>query len=118
MQVGSRRVAAPQAVLAWCSIVPSCSLLLLLGGLSCSKAPPRDRTPAEIAAKAAQTIYPLVVQLEGREKEADAKSWPKELLAEGCGRALEQLWDLINASTNNIAKFCSENRQMDPAVGH
>ncbi|HLH54781.1 MAG TPA: CRTAC1 family protein [Verrucomicrobiae bacterium] len=40
--------------------------------------------------------------LETRELEADKTVWAKEMLAEKCGRRLEDLWDRVNSSSNKL----------------
>src|SRR6185436_17235140 len=49
--------------------------------------------------------------LDSREKEADQKFWPKEILAQICGQTFESFWDSVNASTNKlslVAEFASK----------
>ena len=40
--------------------------------------------------------------LESREQTIDKTIWAKEMLAERCGRTLEDLWDRVNASSNKL----------------
>src|SRR5438105_4738355 len=41
-------------------------------------------------------------QLDAREAEADRTFWVKEILAQNCGRTIEELWDTINAGSNKL----------------
>lgn len=56
------------------------------------------------------TPEPRVAQtnwLEVRELEIDKTVWAKEMLAEKCGRRLENLWDASNASSNKLEVLAS-----------
>jgi hypothetical protein len=45
--------------------------------------------------------------LEARERRADETVWAKEMLAQGCARTIESLWDSLNAATNKLSLVAS-----------
>src|SRR5262245_47486821 len=79
----------------------ACALVLAVG-LSCSREN-KSSNPDEAMAKLAKEVYPKLIALEARERKADETVWAKEILAQRCGQAIEQLWDALNASTNKLA---------------
>src|SRR5216110_1915560 len=48
-----------------------------------------------------QTLASQLATLQKKEQEITETVWKKELQAEKCGYAFEELWDALNAATNN-----------------
>ena len=63
------------------------------------KSEPQDAQSKEFARRRAQ--------LDAREAEADRTFWAKEMLAENCGRTIEDLWDAVNASSNKLERLAA-----------
>lgn len=62
-----------------------------------------------IASSVLHTVSSEVVQevlrIEAEEQKADETVWAKEMLAQECGRTLEQFWDGLNAATNAAGRW-------------
>jgi hypothetical protein len=50
-----------------------------------------------------QTLASQLATLQAKEQEITETVWKKELQAEKCGYAFEELWDALNAATNKLA---------------
>ena len=77
--------------------------VLSILGISCSPADStKSKTPEQTVADNAKKIYPHYLALESRERQMDETVWARELMAQRCGLALENLWDAINSTTNKL----------------
>jgi enediyne biosynthesis protein E4 len=96
---------------------------LLLWGLSFWWFPSRPAaplTPADLSRLAME-----LTTLESREQQIAETVWSKELLAQHCGRVVEELWDSLNHTADKIgfladvafATFQPGRRTVDPSVG-
>lgn len=58
---------------------------------------------ADAGASAGTAPSGPLAELEARERRIDQTAWAGEMLAQECGRVIEDLWDSINAATNKLA---------------
>jgi hypothetical protein len=80
-------------------------LLLLVGALlvlARKRPAPGPAGAGDLTSLVSRELVDQLTALEAREEELNKTVWAKEILAENCGRLVEDLWDSLNAATNKL----------------
>jgi hypothetical protein len=77
-----------------------------LAGTGCDRPPPGSNAGSSSSQLSRETAQ-RAAQLQAREEHMDQTVWAKEILAQQCGRVIEDLWDRLNASTNRFGLLAS-----------
>ncbi len=76
----------------------------LLAGWGCERRPKVDAVPTQVTTGSLDPNHTeAVARLEAQEQQLNQTLWAKEILAQGCGRVFEDLWDQIQSATNKLA---------------